>query len=106
MTNLRRAYTGSDRKQQKPSPRQSFQYSIPIILCLAQDKPWLLSTSWQTTTRSAMIMSTMTIEKSETPQQTASAPARGIWNTHTALGFVLMTLIWGSFSIAVKIGVA
>lgn len=53
-----------------------------------------------------MIMSTMTIEKSETPQQTASAPARGIWNTHTALGFILMTLIWGSFSIAVKIGVA
>ncbi len=53
-----------------------------------------------------MIMSTMTIEKSETPRQTASAPARGIWNTRTALGFTLMTLIWGSFSIAVKIGVA
>ena len=53
-----------------------------------------------------MIMSTMTIEKSETPQQTASAPERGIWDARTALGFILMTLIWGSFSIAVKIGVA
>lgn len=48
----------------------------------------------------------MTIEKSETPRQTASASTRSVWNARTGVGFALMTLIWGSFSIAVKIGVA
>lgn len=62
--------------------------------------------SWRITAWSVMIMGTMTIEKSETPRQTASAPTRSVWNAPTGMGFALMTLIWGSFSIAVKIGVA
>ena len=55
----------------------------------------------------------MTVEKSETTQvsQTPQAtqtiePTASVWTLPTILGFGLMTLIWGSFSIAVKIGVA
>lgn len=58
-------------------------------------------------------MGNMTIEQSETPQtpgalqapQTDQRPA-SVWTIQTMLGFGLMTLIWGSFSIAVKVGVS
>jgi drug/metabolite transporter (DMT)-like permease len=55
------------------------------------------------------INTAMTIEKSETPRtfeatQTTRRTA-SVWTFQTALGFGLITLIWGSFSIAVKLGV-
>lgn len=48
----------------------------------------------------------MTIEKSKTLQasQTLQSSA-SVWTLQTALSFGLITLIWGSFSIAVKLGV-
>ncbi|HLV99591.1 MAG TPA: EamA family transporter [Ktedonobacterales bacterium] len=55
----------------------------------------------------------MTVEKSETTQPAeplkAAHPAQSkpsVWTIQTALSFGLITLIWGSFSIAVKVGVA
>ncbi|HEY7348867.1 MAG TPA: DMT family transporter [Ktedonobacterales bacterium] len=49
----------------------------------------------------------MTTEKSETAQASqAVQPTRSVWTIQTALGFGLMTLIWGSFSVAVKLGVS
>lgn len=54
----------------------------------------------------------MTAEKSKPPQASKASQAiqtaqrtPPVWTIQTALGFGLMTLIWGSFSIAVKLGV-
>ncbi len=55
----------------------------------------------------------MTAEEKTTPQTArtlqAAQPVQAtpsVWTVRTILGFSLLTLIWGSFSIAVKVGVA
>jgi drug/metabolite transporter (DMT)-like permease len=54
----------------------------------------------------------MTVEKREPSQLSqvpqppeATRPRSSVWTLQAAIGFGLMTLIWGSFSIAVKVGV-
>src|SRR5690348_17142428 len=48
----------------------------------------------------------MVVEKHETTRTTPNArPTPTVWTIQAILGFGLMTLIWGSFPIAVKLGV-
>jgi drug/metabolite transporter (DMT)-like permease len=56
-----------------------------------------------------IVSTSMAIEKSETPQVPQAAqiarPTPTVWTIRAILGFGLMTFIWGSFPIAVKLGV-
>ena len=48
----------------------------------------------------------MSIEQSKPSQQTpVTLKTRTVWTARAALGFAIITVIWGSFSIAVKLGV-
>ncbi|HEY7123149.1 MAG TPA: DMT family transporter [Ktedonobacterales bacterium] len=47
----------------------------------------------------------MTIKPAATTQTTAPPSSTRVWTARAILGFALITLIWGSFSVAAKVGV-